>query len=237
MQYKNLILLGTSHIAKQSLQDVKKIIEEKKPDIVALELDKRRLYALLHKRKSRISIYDIRVIGLKGFVFSLIGAWAEKRLGEYVGVAPGSEMLTAVRLAKKNKSKIALIDQDIEITLKRFSKTLSWKEKWHFVVDLFKGFVLRKKEVSFDLRKVPNKKIVEELVKKVKKRYPNIYNVLIKERNAVMAYNLSRLIQENPDRLILGIIGAGHENDIINLIKKGNKIDYTFSYSVVNQNS
>ena len=62
MQYKNLILLGTSHIAKQSLDDVKRVIEEKKPDIVALELDQRRLYALLHKKEKRISIYNIHQI-------------------------------------------------------------------------------------------------------------------------------------------------------------------------------
>jgi len=231
MEYKNLILLGTSHIAKQSLDDVKKAIEDKKPDIIALELDKKRLYALLHKKKGKISIYNIRTIGLKGFLFSLLGAWVEKKLGEYVGVTPGSEMITAIKLAKKHKSKIALIDQDIEITLKRFSKALTWKEKWHFIVDVCTGF-LRKKELGFDLRKVPHKRVINKLVNRVKKRYPNIYRVLIKERNAVMAYNLSRLMQENSSLLILGVIGAGHEEEILDLIKKERKIEYSFSYKI-----
>jgi pheromone shutdown-related protein TraB len=232
MNYKNLILLGTSHIAKQSLDDVTRIIEEKKPEIIALELDKSRLHALLHKKEQKIRLADIKAIGLKGFIFSLIGAFVEKKLGEFVGVAPGSEMITAVMLAKKNQSKIALIDQDIEITLKRFSKTLTWKEKFRFIIDIIKGLFVRDKELMFDLRKVPEKKIIEKLVNKVKKRYPNIYNVLIKERNAVMAHNLTRLMEENPDKLILGIIGAGHEEEIIELIKKGHKIEYSFSYSI-----
>ena len=68
----------------------------------------------------------------------MIGAGAGKKLGKMVGVAPGSEMKKAVRLAKKNKIKLALIDQDIEITLKRFSKSLTWCEKWNFSVDVIK---------------------------------------------------------------------------------------------------
>ena len=128
MQYKNLAIIGTSHIAKQSLEEVEKAIEEGKPDIVALELDRKRLYSLMNKEERKISIYDIRRVGFKGFIFSLIGAWAEKKLGKIVGVAPGSEMKKAVMLARKYKLKIALIDQDIEITLRRFSKALTWRE-------------------------------------------------------------------------------------------------------------
>jgi pheromone shutdown-related protein TraB len=233
MRYKNLMIIGTSHIAKQSLNEVKKTIEDEKPDIVALELDKQRLYGLMSKKKEKISIYNIFRIGVKGFIFSLIGAWAEKKLGEYVGVSPGSEMKQAVRLSKKNNIKLALIDQNIEITLKRLSKTLTWKEKWNFVVDIFKAVVFRKKEVDFDLRTVPDKKLIKTLINKVKKRYPNIYNVLVKERNEVMAKNLIRLMKEKEDDKILAIVGAGHEDEIIRLIKKGiNKVDITYSYSI-----
>jgi pheromone shutdown-related protein TraB len=227
------MIIGTSHIAKQSLNEVKKTIEDEKPDIVALELDKQRLYGLMSKKKEKISIYNIFRIGVKGFIFSLIGAWAEKKLGEYVGVSPGSEMKQAVRLSKKNNIKLALIDQNIEITLKRLSKTLTWKEKWNFVVDIFKAVVFRKKEVDFDLRTVPDKKLIKTLINKVKKRYPNIYNVLVKERNEVMAKNLIRLMKEKEDDKILAIVGAGHEDEIIRLIKKGiNKVDITYSYSI-----
>ena len=233
MKYKNLTIIGTSHIAKQSLDEVKRAIEEEKPGIVALELDKRRLYALMSSKKGKISIYSMFRVGFKGFLFSLIGAWAEKKLGEYVGVMPGSEMKSAVRLAKKNKAKIALIDQDIEVTLKRLSKSLTWKEKWNFIVDVFKAVVLRKKEVEFDLRTVPSKKLIDKLINKVKKRYPNIYNVLVKERNEVMAKKLVRLMKTKEDEKILAIVGAGHEEGIIGLIKKNiNKVDITYSITV-----
>ena len=220
IRYKNLSIIGTSHIAKQSLDEVNSAIEHIKPDIVALELDKKRFYALMHGKKGRITIYDLKRIGVKGFLFSLIGAWAEKKLGELVGVSPGSEMMAAIRLARKNKIKLALIDQDIEVTLKRFSESLTWKEKWNFLVDIINAFVFRKKEVEFDLTKVPSKKIIKEMIEKVRKRYPNIYKVLIEERNYVMGNNLKELMMKNKGKEILAIVGAGHEEDLIQIIRK-----------------
>jgi len=232
-QHRNLIIIGTSHIAKQSLDEVKRAIEEEKPELVALELDKRRLHALMSKEKGKISVRNIFKIGIKGFLFSLIGAWAEKKLGDYVGVSPGSEMRQAVRLAKQSNIQIALIDQDIEVTLKRLSRSLTWKEKWNFLVDVFKAVVLRKKEVEFDLRTVPSKKLIKKLMAKVKKRYPNIYNVLVKERNEVMAGKLVRLMKTKEEKKILAIVGAGHEEDIIELVKKSiNKVEVSYSVSV-----
>ena len=226
MNYRNLTIIGTSHIAKQSLDDVENAIVEGKPDIIALELDRRRLYSLF-KKPGKIRIYDIKRVGIKGFIFALIGAWAEKKLGKIVGVAPGSEMKKAVKLARKKDIKIALIDQDIEITLKRFSKSLTWREKWNFIVDVVKAVFAKKKVIEFDLTKVPSKEIIKKLVGKVKERYPNIYNVLIVERNYVMAENLRKIMEAYPDKKILAIIGAGHEDDILELVKKPS-ISYSF---------
>ncbi|HJO01926.1 MAG TPA: TraB/GumN family protein [Candidatus Woesearchaeota archaeon] len=226
MKYKNLTIIGTSHIAKQSLDDVENAVEDGKPNIIALELDRRRLYSLF-KKPSKMSIYDIKRVGIKGFIFALIGAWAEKKLGKIVGVAPGSEMKKAVRLARKHDIKLALIDQDIEITLKRFSKSLTWKEKWNFIIDIVKAIFVRKNVIEFDLTKVPSKKVIKKLVGQVKKRYPNIYKVLIEERNQVMAENLRKIMENYQDKKILAIIGAGHEDDILELIKKPS-ISYSF---------
>ncbi|MBL7055613.1 TraB family protein [Candidatus Woesearchaeota archaeon] len=228
MKYNNLTIIGTSHIAKQSLEEVQKEIEENKPDIVAVELDRRRLYALFQKKQNKVSIYDIKHIGVKGFLFSLFGAWASKKLGKLVGVSPGSEMKKAIQLARKHKMKIALIDQDIEITLKRFSKMLTWKEKWNFLADIIKAIFKREKAIDFDLTKVPEKKLIKKLIGKVKERYPNVYKVLIEERNQVMAKNLKNIMEQNPEKKIVAVMGAGHEEEIIKMIEKDN-ISYSFS--------
>ena len=52
MGIENLTIIGTSHIAKQSIEEIKNSVAETKPDIIALELDNKRLYALIHEKKS-----------------------------------------------------------------------------------------------------------------------------------------------------------------------------------------
>lgn len=229
MNYKNLVFLGTSHIAKQSLEEVKKHIEREKPAILAIELDKKRLPALM-SNSHKVDLRSIRIVGLKGFLFSLFGAWAERKLGKLVGVAPGSEMKQAVRIARKEKIKIALVDQDIEITLRRLSQEFTWKEKFNFLFDIAKALFSGKKEIDFDLRTVPDKKIIKKLIDKLKERYPNLYKVLIEERNKVIASNLKTLMEQNPDKKILVILGAGHVDDVLELVKE-QEIKYSFSFS------
>ena len=94
------------------------------------------------------------------------------------------------------------------------------KEKWNFIADIIKSIFAGKKGIEFDLTTVPDKKIIKKLIAKVKVRYPNIYKVLIEERNEVMAKNLEKIMEENQDKKILAIIGAGHEEDIIDIIRK-----------------
>ena len=55
------------------------------------------------------------------------------------------------------------------------------------------------------------------MIKEVKKRYPSIYKTLILERNVFMAQQLSNLLKTN--KKILAIVGAGHEDDLVKLLK------------------
>jgi len=213
-----LSIIGTSHISPESVKQVETKILEKKPTIVAIELDRGRFAALLSDKR-RVRISDIRHIGVKGWLFAMIGAWAERSLGAKVGVSPGAEMLTAAKAAQQVNAKIALIDQDISVTLKRLSKTITWKEKWNFLVDAIKGVVFRQ-GVKIDLAKVPPKELIKKLVRDVKKRYPSIYQVLIVERNEIMSKRLAHLLHTNPDSYIIAVLGAGHEEEVREFVKK-----------------
>jgi len=223
MKHHNLTVIGTSHIAKQSLEEVKKAIEEEKPEIVALELDRPRLSGLLSGQKAKPRVSDIGRIGLKGWLFMIIAGYIERKLGKVVKVKPGEEMMLAYKLAHERKAKVALIDQDISITLKNMSKAFTWKEKWNILVDLLKGTFSKKERIKFDLTKVPSQELIDRMIKKVKARYPSLYKVLIDDRNKVMAKNLHALMQRFPEQKIVAVVGAGHEKEIISLIKKVEK--------------
>ena len=217
--YKNLVIVGTSHIARQSLNDVEKVILEKKPDVVAFELDKERLYALLNKDNvdRRAKWGDIRRIGIKGYIFARLVEWIENKLGEKVGVKPGEDMLKAVMIAKEHKIKVALIDQRIEVTLKNLNKYITWKERGRFFIDVLKAVFGFGEKINFDLNKVPDDKLIEKMLLKVKDRYPSLYNVLVVDRNKYMAIRLKKLM--NNFDLIVAIVGAGHVEDLIEEVK------------------
>ncbi|MBI2662537.1 TraB/GumN family protein [Candidatus Woesearchaeota archaeon] len=222
----SLKLLGTSHIAQQSINEIKHAITVFQPDIIALELDTPRAHSLLSEKQNKISLTAITEIGVKGYLFAKIGQIAQQKLGNSVDIAPGSEMKTALELAKKNNLQIELIDQPIQITLKNFSKHLTWKEKFHFFTDILHGIFFPKKQLrefgleKLDLRKVPEKELIMKIVAQLKKRYPNIYKTLIDDRNRYMVKCLVKLLREHPGKKILTIVGAGHLDGMQELLLK-----------------
>jgi len=217
--FKNIKLIGTSHIAIQSVKEVESIISKERPEIVALELDKKRFYVLMAKNPQK----NLRMssIGLKGYLFAKLGSWIQQKIGKATGILPGTEMKTAINLAKRTGAYIYLIDQDIEITLKKLSKEITWKEKLTFLREILLSPFSKK--IKIDLRKVPDTKLINTIIQKVKKQYPSIYKILIEERNEIMAKNLYKIMSTNQDKRIIAVIGAGHLDEITNLLNNYDK--------------
>lgn len=221
-KYKNLTIVGTSHISPDSIKEVRNAINDNEPAIIALELDKDRLMALINKNKPNTKKRSmIKELGVKGAIFNFIGAWIEKKLGKMVGVEPGSEMKEAINLAKEKKIHLALIDQDIKITIKNLFKYIKFREKMNFIIDIFKGMLGMDKELRrIDLKKVPDQELIDYIIKRVKKRYPGFYKALIDDRNKFMAKRLYNLMDIYKDQEIVAIVGAGHEKEIIEILEK-----------------
>ena len=222
----NVMIIGTSHIAKQSVNEIKTAVNAWKPDIITVELDLQRAAALMSEQKSKVTLAMVLKIGVKGYLFAKIGQVVQQKLGKMVGVSPGSEMKEAMMLARKEKLEIAFIDQPIQITLKNFSKYLTWKEKFRFFWDMIKGLLFPRKQMKemglegFDLSKVPGKEVVKKLVNQMRKRYPNVYKALVSDRNKYMVKNIVKILRKNPDKKILVVIGAGHEEGMRKLLLK-----------------
>ena len=222
----NLKIIGTSHIARQSIEEIQKAVEEFHPDIIAVELDVQRAAALMQQQKTGFSFSDIRNIGVKGYAFVRIGHYVQQKLGKLVGVSPGTEMKTALELARAHKLRIALIDQPINVTLKNFSKELTWREKGRFVWELISGLFAPKKQMKkyglekFDLHKVPEQEVIVKIISQMKRYYPSVYKTLIADRNIYMVKQLARLWQENPEKKILAVVGAGHKEGMEKLLQK-----------------
>ena len=218
----NIYVLGTSHISIESIREVKSTFKEFDPDIIALELDPLRFQALLAKKQKRSFTKEIQFFGVRGFLLTLVLGYIEKKLGERVKIKPGTEMLTAIKLARENKKDIALIDQNIKLTIHNLSK-ISFREKSRVFFDILRVPFMNKKNVKIDLTKVPKEEFIENILKSVKIRYPGIYKALIGDRNKILAKNLNKLKKEKEGRKILAIIGAGHKKEVEKLIENGYK--------------
>ena len=92
IEYKNLVVIGTSHVAIESVRQVKQVIEDRKPSFVAIELDKGRFVSLMSKEKKKLQLKQVLDLGISGFLFNLVGAWVEERVGRMVRVKPGSNV-------------------------------------------------------------------------------------------------------------------------------------------------
>ena len=93
--------------------------------------------------------------------------------------------------------------------------------------------MFKREKVSFDLHTVPDEKIIKELTQRVKKDYPRVYHVLVEERNEYMVKKLVTIMREENEKKILAVIGAGHEKEMISMIKDLLEVpafSYSFSY-------
>lgn len=213
-----IILVPTSHIARESLERVRKTIENEKPDCVAVELDINR-YHYLKERGSESTLDMIRVLGLPTFLIYWILKKFQDYFGKKTGILPGSEMMEAIRMAREKGITIALIDRPIEITLFKVRKT-SLSEKLRLFKLLIMGVlglaIPFGKKHRFNLNLVPPKKIIEQAMAYLKKELPGFYRILVSERNAVMAKNLKELGRKF-DKIVC-VIGAGHEKGMKELL-------------------
>ncbi len=214
-----IYLLGTSHISPTSKNSVIEFIAQNNPEAIAVELDINRLKSMFSKKKRKFGWRDFRKLGIKKSLVILVGQYIQQKLGKRTGMMPGDEMKTSVLIGRKLKKPVFLIDQDIQITLNRLVKKFSAREKWRMFADIIKAFFGIGEKMQFNLAEVPSYKSINFLMKKLKKRYPSVYRILITERNTIIAKNLKTAAYHIQKGKILTVLGAGHVTGVKELLK------------------
>ncbi len=135
-------IVGTAHVSAQSVDDVRAVIQRVKPDVVCVELDKVRYEALT--KDSAFRDLDVFKVVREGRTLYLLAHLAlasyQRRIGAELGVKPGAELLAAVQVAEEMKIPVALIDREINITLKRTWKNLGLWKRMSLMSGLVFGF-------------------------------------------------------------------------------------------------
>ena len=207
----NIILVGTAHISKDSVDEVRDAIEKYKPDVVAVELCQKRYEALTEKDKWENTPVTALLKSNKAYLMlaQTFLASIQRRLGKEYGVEPGSEMIAALEEAKKNNLKVALIDRDISITLKRAWRKMGFREKFRLSWEFLKALIGYDEEEmeKIDLKELMKEDVISSLMKEFSEIAPSVSTVLIKERDEYIAKKIS---DESKNGRVLAVVGAGH---------------------------
>jgi pheromone shutdown-related protein TraB len=208
-----IIIIGTAHVSEKSVQEVIQAIEEKKPDIVAVELCPARYRSLTGQEEEKeIKISELLSGGkLYFFLVQWFLAYIQKKIGDEMGVKPGSEMLAAIDAAKRTGARVALVDRDVGITIQRFWSAMGFLDKVRLVGSLIPAaFGWGEEEIDIDT--ITQEDIVSQMISEFRKISPAAANVLVDERDAYLARNLHLLSKQGR---VLAVVGAGHKEGII----------------------
>ncbi len=218
-----IVIVGTAHVSEKSVQEVVDRIEELRPDIVAVELCLARYRAITGQEEER----EIKISELLsgGKLYLLLVQWflayIQRKMGEEMGVKPGSEMLAAIEAAKKAGARVALVDRDISITIQRFWSAMSLLDKARLVWSLLPAAFGRGEDEEIDIDTITQDDIVSQMISEFRKISPGAANVLVDERDAFLARNLYLLSKQGR---VLAVVGAGHREGITRHLEHPEKI-------------
>jgi len=205
---KEIYLVGTAHISKESVDDVKTTIKAVLPDSVCIELCESR-YSVMTDPDSWKKMNIFKIIREKKstlLLAQLILGSFYRQLGEKLGIQPGAEMLEAINQASAINAKVVLADRDIEITLKRVWRYLSFWNKlkmfFHFLVDISVGEEINEKLIE----QMKTKDQLEAVLSEFAEKFPEVKRRLLDERDVY----LSQKIRNSPGQKIVAVVGAGH---------------------------
>ena len=205
---RTITLIGTAHVSKESVEEVKNTINELNPDCVAVELDEKRADSI--KNPSRYSQLDlVKILKRKeGFLLlaNLVLASYQRRMGLNAGVKPGDEMIAAMNAAEEKQIRCTLVDRPIQITLKRaWGKNSFWGKCKLFAMLLSSAF--SKEEVDpAEIEKLKERNEMDSMMNELSEYMPVIKQVLIDERDQYLASK----IWSSEGNNIVAVLGAGH---------------------------
>ncbi|MBU4260029.1 MAG: TraB domain-containing protein, partial [Proteobacteria bacterium] len=209
---KEIILLGTAHVSRESAKLVDSVIEEEKPDCVCVELCQSR-YQTIRQRDKWEKMDIIKVIkDKKAFLLlsNLLLASFQKRIAKKFNLKAGEEMRKAIEKAEAIGAKIHLADRDIRITLSRTWRIMSFWDKIKILFQLILSLGGIEEISEEEIEKMKQQDVLQVILADIEKSLPVLRNILIDERDQYLAYN----IKTAPGKKIVAVVGAGHVSGI-----------------------
>ena len=210
---KEIYLVKTAHVSKNSVEDVRECFHEADPDAVCIELDAQRLSSIENKDAWRNTDL-IEVIKKKQVAYLLVNTILssfQRRMAKQMDSSSGAEMVEGIKLSRENNRELVLADRPIKTTFSRIWAKLGTKERFKLLVSIISSIFDDEEISEEELQELKSSDALETALKEVGKEFPMVKQVLVDERDQYLAQK----IKTAPGKKVMAIIGAAHCNGIL----------------------
>lgn len=220
---KELILIGTAHVSRQSAEQVKEVIEAERPDSVCIELDEQRFQSVMEGSKWKET--DIfKVIKEKKATLLLMNlaiSSFQNRLAKQFEIKPGQEMIQGIESAKETGANLVLADRNIQITFSRIWHNLGFMGKAQLLNGVIFSIFSKETISEEELEKMKSKDTLNAVLAEFTESFPKLKTPLIDERDQYLAQK----IKDAPGDKVVAVLGAAHVPGITKEIHKEHDLE------------
>ena len=130
----------------------------------------------------------------------------QRRMGLNEGQEPGAELLAAVQTANEAGLEVALVDRDIQVTMRRAWKKMKWRERFRLLLSLFVEEEDEEEDLDLD-DLLSDSDLLSSMMDELKQFSPGAGEALIDERDQYIA---EKIMQSKTEEKMLVVVGAGH---------------------------
>jgi pheromone shutdown-related protein TraB len=212
---REIILIGTAHVSKESIEEVDRAIrEDPPPDQVCVELDTGRYTSMTQKENwEKLDVIKVFREG-KGFLLmaNLVLSGFQRRMGKELGVQPGEEMKAAVEAANAMGIPYAFCDREVQITLRRAWARCGFWSKCKLLASLISSAFTTEKLSEAEIENLKNRSELVGMMAELAEYLPPVKKTLIDERDRYLAAKIwtSAALVSSPARRQVSVVGAGH---------------------------
>jgi pheromone shutdown-related protein TraB len=205
---REITLLGTAHVSRESIGEVIRAIRETGPDVVCVELDQGRCDSLTQEGHwEKLDVVKVFKEG-KGFLLmaNLVLSGFQRRMGKELGVKPGEEMKAAIETARELGIPHSLCDREVQITLRRAWARCGFWSKSKLLASLVSGAFSREKLSEAEIENLKNRSELDGMMAELADYLPRVKETLIDERDRYLAAKIWTGGGKRP----VAVVGAGH---------------------------
>jgi len=205
---KEIILIGTAHVSKLSVEQVKEVIDREQPDSVCIELDDQRYKSIMDGNKWR-EMDIFKVIKEKKatlLIMNLAISSFQNRLAKQFDTKPGQEMIQGIESAKEIGAELVLADRNIQITFSRIWGNVGVWGKAQLLTSIIYSIFNKETISEEELEKMKTQDTLNASLNEISEAFPRLKKPLIDERDQYLAQK----IKEAPGKKVVAVLGAAH---------------------------